>query len=104
MPGRGLVSALLTALLLVILVAPASAAPTPRDVLYVGNNWDGTADVINPSPQDQRIGEAGAGRAQVSAGIPANTYWAVPQRVLAGPHPEFVEGGLQRLLDVGVRR
>jgi len=55
MPGRGLVSALLTALLLVILVAPASAAPTPRDVLYVGNNWDGTADVINPSPQDQRM-------------------------------------------------
>ena len=40
----------------------------------------------------------------MSAGIPANTYWAVPQRVLAGPHPEFVEGGLQRLLDVGVRR
>jgi WD40 repeat protein len=29
--------------------APASAAtPTTQDVLYVGNNWDGTADVINP--------------------------------------------------------
>jgi len=26
--------------------APASAAPT-QDVLYVGNNWDGTADIIN---------------------------------------------------------
>ena len=37
-------------------------------------------------------------------GIPANTYWAVADRVLAGPHPEFVEGGLPRLLDVGVRR
>ena len=37
-------------------------------------------------------------------GIPANTYWAVAGRVLAGPHPEFVEGGLPRLLDVGVRR
>ena len=47
----------------------------------------------------------------MSAGIPANTYWAVPQRVLAGPHPGLVDasprglrGGLERLLDVGMRR
>jgi hypothetical protein len=26
----------------------APAPPAPRDVLYVGNNWDGTADVIDP--------------------------------------------------------
>jgi YVTN family beta-propeller protein len=34
-----------------VLVAPATAAPAApetRDVLYVGNNWDGTADVIDP--------------------------------------------------------
>ncbi|HEY3019719.1 MAG TPA: hypothetical protein VGJ32_05980 [Solirubrobacteraceae bacterium] len=43
--------------------------------------------------------------------IPANTYWAVADSVLAGPHPDLVEafppglrGGLQRLLDAGVRR
>jgi DNA-binding beta-propeller fold protein YncE len=38
------------------LVAPAGAAAAPkspagaptRDVLYVGNNWDGTADVVDP--------------------------------------------------------
>jgi DNA-binding beta-propeller fold protein YncE len=45
------------ALILVLLVAgaPATAAAAPRkkppktrDVLYVGNNWDGTADVIQP--------------------------------------------------------
>jgi hypothetical protein len=28
--------------------APASAATTAQDVLYVGNNWEGTADLINP--------------------------------------------------------
>jgi DNA-binding beta-propeller fold protein YncE len=26
----------------------AAAAPQTRDVLYVGNNWDGTADVVDP--------------------------------------------------------
>jgi DNA-binding beta-propeller fold protein YncE len=41
------------ALILVLVVAavPATAAGAPpktRDVLYVGNNWDGTADVIQP--------------------------------------------------------
>ena len=38
---------------LVVLAVPATAtaAPQPpgtRDVLYVGNNWDGTADVVDP--------------------------------------------------------
>jgi YVTN family beta-propeller protein len=50
--GRGLVvlAVALTALLSG-LVAPATAAPAApetRDVLYVGNNWDGTADVVDP--------------------------------------------------------
>jgi DNA-binding beta-propeller fold protein YncE len=31
-----------------IAVAPASAATRTQDALYVGNNWEGTADVINP--------------------------------------------------------
>jgi hypothetical protein len=26
----------------------STAAAAPRDVLYVGNNWDGTADVVDP--------------------------------------------------------
>ncbi len=28
--------------------APRKKAPKTRDVLYVGNNWDGTADVVQP--------------------------------------------------------
>jgi DNA-binding beta-propeller fold protein YncE len=38
-------------LVLVVVAVPATAdgaAPKTRDVLYVGNNWDGTADVIQP--------------------------------------------------------
>jgi hypothetical protein len=47
------VIALIVALALVALPAAATAAPrkkppTTRDVLYVGNNWEGTADVVQP--------------------------------------------------------
>jgi hypothetical protein len=47
--GRGLaVLAVALTAVLSVLVAPATAAPQTRDVLYVGNNWDGTADVVDP--------------------------------------------------------
>ncbi|MFR9793605.1 YncE family protein [Streptomyces sp. MB22_4] len=34
----------------------AHAAPALREVMFVGNNWDGTADVINPSGDFAGIG------------------------------------------------
>jgi DNA-binding beta-propeller fold protein YncE len=48
-----MVFALIAALVLVALPATAAAAPrekppTTRGVLYVGNNWEGTADVVQP--------------------------------------------------------
>jgi YVTN family beta-propeller protein len=52
--GRGLAGtaiALIAALATIVAPASAAAAPKPvetRDVLYVGNNWDGTADVVDP--------------------------------------------------------
>jgi DNA-binding beta-propeller fold protein YncE len=47
---RYLLVALIVAVLVALTVAAPSGAvpPTARDVLYVGNNWDGTADVIDP--------------------------------------------------------
>jgi DNA-binding beta-propeller fold protein YncE len=40
-------------LILVVVTSVAVMAPVasaaPRDVLYVGNNWDGTADVVDPN-------------------------------------------------------
>jgi hypothetical protein len=50
MRGRGF--ALIVAFVVLAVPAPAAAAPQPaptRDVLHVGNNWDGTADVVDPS-------------------------------------------------------
>ncbi|GAA2874060.1 YncE family protein [Streptomyces mexicanus] len=34
----------------------ADAAPALREVMFVGNNWDGTADVINPGGDFAKIG------------------------------------------------
>jgi hypothetical protein len=28
--------------------APAAEPPVTRSVLFVGNNWDGTADIVDP--------------------------------------------------------
>jgi DNA-binding beta-propeller fold protein YncE len=41
-------SFLTTFLAAAVLAVPASAAAATRDVLLVGNNWDGTADVVDP--------------------------------------------------------
>ena len=38
----------LTAALAALAIAPAAASAAQRDVLFVGNNWDGTADVVDP--------------------------------------------------------
>jgi YVTN family beta-propeller protein len=41
--------AALAAMIAAVAAAPAAAAPSPtREVLYVANNWDGTADVVDP--------------------------------------------------------
>jgi DNA-binding beta-propeller fold protein YncE len=46
--GVRLVAAVFAVLVLGIAAAPAGAAATTEDVLFVGNNWDGTADVVDP--------------------------------------------------------
>jgi DNA-binding beta-propeller fold protein YncE len=47
--GAALAATLLAfAVLAAVAVAPAAGAAKTRDVLFVGNNWDGTADVIAP--------------------------------------------------------
>jgi DNA-binding beta-propeller fold protein YncE len=46
--GVRLVAAVFAVLVVGIAAAPAGAAATTQDVLFVGNNWDGTADVVDP--------------------------------------------------------
>jgi YVTN family beta-propeller protein len=45
---RLLVAFVLLALLGAVAAGPAGARPATRPVLMVGNNWDGTADVVDP--------------------------------------------------------
>ncbi len=47
-PAAAIVLALVLAVTLALLPGPAQAAPATRDVLVVANNWDGTADVVDP--------------------------------------------------------
>ncbi|WP_433607200.1 YncE family protein [Dactylosporangium sp. CA-139114] len=35
--------------------APAAAAPAPQEVMFVGNNWDGTVDVIRSSGTYEKL-------------------------------------------------
>jgi DNA-binding beta-propeller fold protein YncE len=56
-PLRRLIAAAAGGLLaLGSLTAPAQAAAALRQVMFVGNNWDGTVDVIEPSGGYARIG------------------------------------------------
>ncbi|MEU4420874.1 YncE family protein [Actinoplanes sp. NPDC024001] len=56
-PLKRLAAAALGGLLVLGAAAvPAAAAPALRQVMFVGNNWDGTVDVIEPSGGYARLG------------------------------------------------
>ncbi|MDI6101919.1 YncE family protein [Actinoplanes sp. NEAU-A12] len=56
-PLRRLAGIVLAALLTFgIAAVPAAAAPALRQVMFVGNNWDGTVDVIEASGGYSRVG------------------------------------------------
>jgi DNA-binding beta-propeller fold protein YncE len=46
--GRRLLAMVFAAVVLGFAAAPVEAAAPTKDVLFVGNNWEGTADVIDP--------------------------------------------------------
>src|SRR4051812_36424142 len=55
--ARRLAAALaLAALPACTLAAPAAAAPALQEVMFVGNNWDGTADVIHSCGTFAKLG------------------------------------------------
>ncbi|MEY2435088.1 MAG: hypothetical protein QOC92_4813, partial [Acidimicrobiaceae bacterium] len=56
--ARRVIATLAGALLVAVLsaAAPAHAAASLQEVMFVGNNWDGTVDVINSHGDFSRIG------------------------------------------------
>jgi DNA-binding beta-propeller fold protein YncE len=94
--GRALCCSLLAALLLALVPATAGGAPPTREVLVVGNNWDGTADVIdgrtfkrltrlNIIPDyNQRI-------AEIMSDPPAQGYFTGINLLIGEGHNQYVD-------------
>ena len=82
--------------------AQVSAAPAPepspvRQVLFVGNNWDGTADVVTANPPLQRLGRINVipDKEQRMAEIYANpdrlAYFLAIREMIGEGHDQFVD-------------
>jgi YVTN family beta-propeller protein len=91
MVRRGLLVAWLASL---VLAAPAGAAT--RDVLLVGNNWDGTADVVDPE-RFTRIGrldiipDRAERMAEIQADPVALGYFLGIRQLVGEGHDQFVD-------------
>jgi YVTN family beta-propeller protein len=91
MVRRGLIAAWLASL---ILTAPAGAAP--RDVLLVGNNWEGTADIVDPE-RFTRIGridivpDRAERMAEIQADPAAYGYFLGIRQLVGEGHDQFVD-------------
>jgi DNA-binding beta-propeller fold protein YncE len=90
----GLMLAVLVAL---IVAGPAGAAPAPpRDALYVGNNWDGTADVIDPHSFERIarlniIPDRDERMAEIQASPDRLAYFLAIRQFIGEGHDQFVD-------------
>jgi DNA-binding beta-propeller fold protein YncE len=86
---------ILAALVSVAATAPAASAAS-RDVLYVGNNWDGTADVIDPS-SFQRLArinivpDKAERLAEIQADPAHQAYFLAIRQAVGEGHDQFVD-------------
>src|SRR5215211_3515873 len=76
--------------------APAGAASSTRDVLYVGNNWDGTADVIDPTTFARLtrlniIPDKDARMAEIMANPDRLAYFLAIRQLVGEGHDQFVD-------------
>jgi len=92
---RTMLRILVASLLGLTVLAPTARAAT-RDVLYVGNNWDGTADVVDPF-SFQRLARLNIvpDKAERMAEIMANpdrqAYFLAIRQAVGEGHDQFVD-------------
>ncbi len=87
------------ALALAICLAPAAAcaaAPPTRDVLVVGNNWDGTADVVDPHTFERLtrlniVPDLAARRAEILADPVATGFFLGVNLLIGEGHDQLVD-------------
>ena len=76
------------------IAAPAAAAP--RDVLYVGNNWDGTADVVDPFSFQKLahmdiVPDKAERMAEIQADPDRQGYFLAIREAVGEGHDQFVD-------------
>jgi len=80
--------------------AQVSVAPAPspvRQVLFVGNNWDGTADVVTPTAPLQRLGRINVipdkeqRMAEIQASPDKLAYFLAIRELIGEGHDQFVD-------------
>jgi hypothetical protein len=95
--GQTTLVALIAATLVAMIAAsPADAAAPTRDVLYVGNNWDGTADVIDPRSfarvtRLNVIPDKQARMAEIAADPVRLGYFLAIRELIGEGHDQFVD-------------
>ncbi len=84
------------AAMLVVLVLPASASAGSRSVLFVGNNWEGTADIVDPV-RFERIAridivpDRAERIAEIQADPAANGYFLAIRQQVGEGHDQLVD-------------
>src|SRR3954471_18714817 len=94
-----LIAALALALATALAAAPlAGAKPRkkPRPVLYVGNNWDGTADVVNPKTFKRIarlniVPDKAERLAEIQANPDRQAYFLAIRELVGEGHDQFVD-------------
>src|SRR5215218_10239435 len=82
--------------LVALLLAASSAGAATRDVLYVGNNWDGTADVVDPHSFQRLarlniIPDKDARLAEIQADPDHQAYFLGIRQAVGEGHDQFVD-------------
>jgi DNA-binding beta-propeller fold protein YncE len=94
--GVRLLAAVVVALMLAVAAPPAGAAPATQDVLFVGNNWDGTADVVDPQ-SFTRLGrinivpDKAERMAEIQRDPAALGYFLAIRQLVGEGHDQFVD-------------
>ena len=87
---------ILAAAIATLAVAAPAAAAAPRDVLYVGNNWDGTADVVDPVSFQKLarmniVPDKAERMAEIQADPDRQGYFLAIRQAVGEGHDQFVD-------------
>jgi DNA-binding beta-propeller fold protein YncE len=94
--GVRVLAMVFVALALGIAAAPAGAAAPTQDVLFVGNNWDGTADVVEPQgftrlARINIVPDKAERMAEIQRDPVALGYFVAIRQLVGEGHDQFVD-------------